>query len=168
MPTAAAITLKVNSSREPVSAEQPADRDPTIDGLQQATLLQRLDEHDGARHGKGQAEHQARTQAPTPEGGDAHTEGRRYRDLNDCAGHGDSTHGQQVLEGEVQPDTEHQQDDTDLGQLARQCNVSHKTWRSRAEHDPGNQVANQRRQLQSAGDEAHNQGKAQTGGNSGD
>ena len=157
-----------NQNHRQILDDQPADRDPTVDGLEQATPLQCPDEYDSAGHGKGQAEHDACPQAPTPESGDARTEGSRNHDLNNCAGHGDATDSQQIIEGEVQPDTEHQQDDADLGQLARQFDVSHETWRGRAEHDPGNQVANQRRQFQSAGDETHNQRKPQAGGNGGD
>ena len=54
---------------------------------------------------------------PAPEEGDAGAERRRHRDLPDCPRQGDTADGEQIPGGEVHANTEHQQDDADLGKL---------------------------------------------------
>jgi rubrerythrin len=48
----------------------------------------------------------------------------------------------------MQPDAEHQQHDADLGQLRGDLDVGHKTRRGRTDDDAGQQVTDQRRQLE--------------------
>ena len=58
-----------------------------------------------------------RGQVPAERMRDHRAERRRDHALHDRAGDGDAPDGQQIVEVEVQPDAEHQQDDADLGEL---------------------------------------------------
>ena len=60
-------------------------------------------------------------------------------------GNGDGPHGQQILQGEMQPDAEHQQDHADLGQLVGQALVGHIARREGADEHAGEQIADERR-----------------------
>ena len=97
-----------------------------------------------------------------------HAERGRDGDLHDRAGQRDPAHRQQVVQREVQADAEHQQHHADLGELARELDVGDEAGRGRADDDAGDEVADQRRQLQPRGDEAHDQREAQGGGDGGD
>src|SRR5215213_2057028 len=55
--------------------------------------------------------------APTEDLGKAEAEEGHEDDLPDGARHGDGSDCQKVLQGEVQSDAEHEQDDPDLGEL---------------------------------------------------
>ena len=68
----------------------------------------------------------------------------------------------------MQPDTEHEQDHADLGELLRQPDIGDEAGRGGADDDARDQVTDQRRHLQACGDEAHDEGKPQAGGNRGD
>ena len=48
----------------------------------------------------------------------------------------------------MQADAEHQQDDADLGELGRQRLIGDEARRERADHDAGEQIADQRRDPQ--------------------
>ena len=63
----------------------------------------------------------------------------------------------QIAEIEVQPDAEHQQDDADFGQLRRHLRVGDEAGRLRADEDPGQQVADDRRQAEPLGDQPQHQ-----------
>ena len=97
---------------------------------------------------------------------DAHQRGDD--DLDDRAGHGDARHRHQVLEREVQPDAEHQQDDADLGELAGQRVIGVEARRRRADHDAGQHVAGQRLDAQPVRQQAEGVGQQQAGGDGGD
>jgi hypothetical protein len=49
-----------------------------------------------------------------------------------------------VTDGEVKPDAEHQQDDAEFGELARQSRIADETRRERADGDAGDEVADER------------------------
>lgn len=60
---------------------------------------------------------------PAPKGGKSHAEKRRHDDLADGAGHGQTSNGKKVGDGKVKAHAEHEQDDTEFGQLAGQCGI---------------------------------------------
>ena len=97
--------------------------------------------------------------------GDADAEQRRDSDLDDGAGQRDAANGQQIFQGKMQTDAEHQQHDADFGELARQFDVGNKAGRGGTDDDAGDQVADQRRQLQASGEKADDQAQAPSGGN---
>ena len=76
----------------------------------------------------------------------------------------DPPHGEQLLEVEVQADAEHQQDDADLGELLRQRAVGDEARRVRADEQPGEQVADDRRQPEPVRDVAEDQRRGQAAG----
>ena len=71
---------------------------------------------------------------------DGRTQQRRGHTLRDGARHGDATHGQQLVEVELEPDTEHQEDDANLGELFGQRPVGHKPRRVGPDQHAGQQV----------------------------
>ncbi len=97
---------------------QPADRDAAVDRFEHAAAFQRPQQHHRARHRQGQAEYDACAEAPTPKGRDRRTQSGRHCDLSYSARQRDAANRQQVVQGKVQPDAEHQQHHPDLGELA--------------------------------------------------
>jgi hypothetical protein len=57
----------------------------------------------------------------------------------------------------VQTDAEHQQHDTDLGELGGKLGIGHESGRGGSNHDAGNQIPHQSRQLEADRDKAHDQ-----------
>jgi len=68
----------------------------------------------------------------------------------------------------MQAGPEHQQNDADLGQLARHSLVGDVARRERPDDDAGHQVADQRRQFQPVGHGAQDEGQAQADDQHGD
>jgi hypothetical protein len=85
-------------------------------------------------------------------------------DLHDGAGHGDAPYGEQIGDGEVQPDAEHEEDDADLGELRRQPGVGDVAGGERAHGDARQQVADERGQMESRRDQAEQKRQAEPGG----
>ena len=83
-------------------------------------------------------------------------------------GNGDRPHREQLLEREVQADAEHQQDDADLGELARERLVGDEARRRRADQHAGDEIADERRQAQPMGSRAEHPGKGQRNDDGGD
>ncbi len=90
------------------------------------------------------------------------TKQRRDHDLYDRAGNGDPADGDQILDREMQSDTEHQQDDADFGELVRYIGVTHETRRERAHRHAREQIADERWQLQPARDKPADEGEDQS------
>ena len=61
-------------------------------------------------------------------------------DLHDRAGDRDGAHRQKLVQRELQPDAEHQQDDADFGELVGDVLVGDEARRERADDDAGQQV----------------------------
>ena len=80
-------------------------------------FLQGAQQDDRAGHRQRQTEHQAGAERPAQEIGKPHAQHRGAGDLGNGAGNGDGANRQEVFQGEVQADAEHQQDDADLGQI---------------------------------------------------
>ena len=139
---------------EEVLDDQPAHRDPAIGRSRAAAVLQRAEEHHRARDREAEPEDEACPPGPAPEMGDARAEQRRHRDLHDGAGQRDASHRHQVVEREVNPHAEHQQDDPDLGELLGERDVGDETRVKGAYRDAGEEVAHDRRQPQPYSEQA--------------
>ena len=85
--------------------------------VQLAAVREHAHEHDGAGHRQRQAEDDGRRPRPSEGVGGDRAESGRDAALRDRARNGDPPDGQQLLEVELQPDAEHQQDDADFGEL---------------------------------------------------
>ena len=97
-----------------------------------------------------------------------HAEQRGAENLRDGAGHGDRPYREQLLEREMQSDAEHQQNDADLGKLARERLIGNKAGRRRAYEHAGDEIADERRQTQPMGERAEYPGKGQRNDDGGD
>ncbi len=147
---------------------QPADGDAAAMGLEDVTVLQGADEDDGTGHRQGQAEHEAGQRRPAERPGKAGAHQRRDGDLADRAGDRDLRDREQVLQGEVQADAEHQQDDADLGEFGGQGGVGGEARRVGADHDAGEEVSDQGLNAQPLGNQSENESEHQTRSNRGD
>ena len=88
----------------------------------------------------------------------------RDHDLSDRPRDGDPSHAPQILDGKVQTDAKHQQNDADFRQLGRQLHIGHKPGCKRAHRNSRQQVAHQRRQPQAMRDPTADEGKRQAHG----
>ena len=68
-------------------------------------------------------------------------------------------HGQQVLEREMEPDAEHQQDDAELGELVGEVLVGDEAGGERPDGNACKQVAHERRQLEAVRHRAQRPGE---------
>ena len=126
---------------------QPTVMRPAL-GIEQPALLKQAQQHDGARNRQSDAEDKSRARGPAPPPADGHAERRRHRGLGESAGNGDSADRKEVVEREVQADPEHQQDHADFGELIGDALIGDKTGREGADGDAGEEIADQRRQLE--------------------
>src|SRR3546814_10311992 len=85
----------------------------------------------------------------------ARPEQGRNHDLDERAGDGDPADSDQILDREMQPDTEHQQDHADLRELVRQRSIADEAGSEGADRHACEQIADERRQLQPARSEEH-------------
>ena len=148
--------------------DEPADGDAAAPGLDQPPLLQRTEQNHGARHGQRQAEDEACADRPAEPMAKRHPKQRGAGDLRDGAGNGDRPHRKELLEREMQADAEHQQDDADLRELARERLVGDEARRRRADEHAGDEIADERRQTQPMGERAEHPGKGQRNDDGGD
>jgi hypothetical protein len=143
---------------EEVLDDQPSDRDASRTRRRQPMLPERAKEHDRARHGHGDPEHQRRSRPERARKPDECPECRRDRDLHDRTGDGDPPHGQEVADAEMEADAEHQQHYADLSELESDSAVRHHAWRERTDQDPGHEVAHHVRQSRLTRQEAADEG----------
>ena len=146
---------------EQVLDDQPADGDMARPGVQVAGVGQHAQQDDRAGHRDRQAEDDGRREAPSGGQTDPGPQHRGDQAPHQGPGHHDLAHGQQLLQVELQPDAEHQQDDADLGELAGEGVVGHEARRVRPHDEPGQQVADDRREPQAEGQIAADQGGGQ-------
>jgi hypothetical protein len=111
---------------------------------------------------------QVRADRPPPQNGNPGPQSRRDGDLSDRARDGDRAHGPQVADREVHTDAEHEQNQPDLGQLRSQFGVRHEPGCERADDDPGEQIANERRQTQACRGEPSDEREGQADSDGGD
>ena len=148
--------------------DEPAHRDPAALGLDQAPLLHRAQQDDGARHRERKPEHEPRGVRPAEPRGKSHAEQRRAENLGDGSWNRDLLDRQKIVEREVQAHAEHQEDDADLGQLAGEILVGDIAGRERPDDDPGEKIADERRKLQSMGNGRERPSQTQGGDDRGD
>ena len=84
------------------------------------------------------------------------------RALRDGSRDRDPTHGEQLVQVKLQPDAEHQENHADLRQLLGERAVRDEARRVWTDQDPGEQVADDRRQADALRDEAQDQRRAET------
>ena len=113
-------------------------------GLDEAALLQGPQQHDRTGDRERQAEHDAAADAPAHEPGEAHAQHRGAGDLHDGAGNGDGADREEILQGEMKADAEHQQNDADFRQLVGEPLVRHVAGREGADEHAGEQIADER------------------------
>ena len=147
--------------------DEPPHRDAALVAVEEPTLLQGTQQHHGARHREGQAEDEARADAPAPEMRQQPTHGGSGHDLHDRARQGDGAHRHQVLDREMQADPEHQQDHADFGELARELAVADEAGCVRPNQNPGQEIADQGRKPQPLGQHPTGEGQDETEGDDG-
>ena len=157
-----------NDDRHEVLDHQPADRNSAVSGIEDPAILERAEEHDGARDGEAEPEDEARAPRPAEQVRHHGAEQGGDRDLHERAGEGNAPHGEQVADGEVDPDAEHEQDDADLRELLRQSGVDDDARCVGADDDAGEEVPDEGGHPQPDGEEPEQEGQAQAGGDRGD
>jgi hypothetical protein len=100
--------------------------------------------------------------------GHAGTDRGRCGDLRDGAGERDGAYRHQVLDREMQPDPEHQQDHADFGELGREARVGDEARREGTDRDARDQVSDDRRYLEQVSPQAEQQCKHEADGEEGD
>ncbi|MNX87635.1 hypothetical protein D3C86_1195670 [compost metagenome] len=120
--------------------DEPADGDAPLLGIQLPPALQRPQQHHCAGGGECQPEHQAGGDAPAEQLGETEPEQGRQGDLHYGARDGDVFDREQILQGEVQADAKHQQNDADLRQFGGESQIGHIAGGEWAAHDPGRQI----------------------------
>ena len=127
--------------------DQPAGCDRARHRGEKSAVGERAQHHDRARHRQREPEHQPRADAPSPQTTDAHAQQCREHDAPERSGNRDASNGKQIVEREVEPDAEHQQDHADLGQLLREIHVGDEPGRRGPEQHAGDEIAHERWQL---------------------
>ena len=136
--------------------------DQTALGVEQAPFLE-VAQHDDRRGDRERdAEDDARACVPAEQPGEAHAEQRGGDDLHDRARHRDSAHREQFLERELQPDTEHQQNNTDFGEFVGHVLVGDEAGGDGADHHPGHEIADQGWKAQPVSERAEGEGEPDT------
>lgn len=115
-------TTTVNRSFD----DQRTDRDAAVGFAQQAAFCKGAQHDDRARNRQRQPKDDTGADRPAPNLRQAKAEHRREPDLPDCSRHRNPAHGEQIADREMHGDAKHQQDDADLGELARQMGVATK------------------------------------------
>jgi hypothetical protein len=134
---------------------QPPDGDASFQRACRATLLQRAEEHDRARHREREPEDQPRAPRPAPQAPGDGAEQRGHGNLSHGARQGDPADREQLAQREVDAHAEHQQDHANLGQLGCELRIRHEPRCEGAQRHAGEQVADQRGEAQA------DRGKAQ-------
>ena len=137
---------------------EPSDRDLAVRRLEPAVVHERPQQHDGAGDREGDAEQPRRRRPTSPRPGRARSppavtriiwsSGARNRDPPDLP---------EVPEREVQADAEHQQDHAELGELTDGLRIAPESRRERPQRDARDEVADDRRQPDTPGQQAADQ-----------
>ena len=105
------------------------------------TLFQGTDDHRRAGHRQRKTEHHPCHPTPVQDDGQRHGAAHGDHDLPDGTAKGRPFHGQQILDGKMQPDAEHQQDDAHIGKFGGQMGIGHEPRRKWPHHDASQQIA---------------------------
>ena len=139
--------------------DQPADGDAPLLGLDETPFLQSPQQHHRARDRKREPKDQARAELPAKAPPQPHSERGGEGDLTSSARHGDAADREKILQGKVQADAKHQQDDANLGEVAGQRRIGDESRRERADQHAGEEVARQRRNPYPMGQRPKNKGE---------
>src|SRR5690606_23169745 len=88
----------------------------------------------------------------------------RDGDLTDRAGHRDASDREQVVHGEMETDSEHEQDHADLRELTREPNVGDIAGSEGADGHAGDEVPEKRRKFQTGRNQTKQESQAETSG----
>jgi len=125
--------------------DQPTDGDAPLLGVDEPSLLQGAQQNHGAGDRQRQPEDQIGAEFPAKAPGQRHSEQGGDGHLHERAGDRDGPHREEVVQGEMQADAEHQQDHADLGEFCRHRGVGDKARRVRTDQHAGEEVADDRR-----------------------
>jgi hypothetical protein len=136
--------------------QRDADHHASVPRVQLATVHQQAGHHHRARDGDDHAHHDALDGRPAEQGADGRSERDREHHAEGGAHHGHPLHAQQVAQGQLDPDREHEQDHADLreqlepvdlgdgepgGERAQQETAQHVTEDQRLARAPGQAAA---------------------------
>jgi hypothetical protein len=150
-----------NQHHRQIFDDQPADGEPAALGIHQMTFLNRTEQNDRAGDRQSEPEHDAGADGPPHEEREAEAHGGSDSDLDNGAGHSNRANRQKVLEREVQPNPEHQQDDAELGELAGQFLIRDEAGREGSDRHPREQIAHERRKAEPMSDCPKHEGEAE-------
>ena len=108
-----------------VFQHQPTHGQPARPRAQEAVVHETPEQDDRAGHRDGQTQHETGLRRPAPEAGQAVGEKGREGHLPDRPRHGHRPHPPEIAQGEMQTDSEHQEDDAQLRQLRDGRDVAH-------------------------------------------
>ena len=122
------MTVKTSSTTSQPTATWPSGESSEL------PVLEHAHQHDGARDRQRHAEDEPVLIGNAERREQHHAQQRRDEALADRAGDRDSLDRQQVLDVEVQPDAEHQQDHADFRELLRDLHVADeaRAWTGRS------------------------------------
>jgi hypothetical protein len=150
-----------DEDRGDILEDEPSDGDSAVRCLHQPVIHEPAEQHDRAGDRHRHAQQQARRRHPAPAAGQPEPERRRKQHLDHGARDRDVAHLPEILEGEMEPDAEHQEDHAELGELTDCVRVADEAGRERPHGDTRQQVARDRWQPDAPGEQASNQGVAQ-------
>jgi hypothetical protein len=127
------------------AASAPADGAAAAFGSEDAALLERPGQHDGAGDRQAEPEDEPGADAPAEAPGEPHAERGQDRHLRERARQRDGPDRQQVARREVQAHREQQEDHADVGEFGGERGVGDEAGGEGADRDPGQQVAHERR-----------------------
>ncbi len=110
------------------------------------------------------AEHDAAAERPIEPPGDGDAERRGDERLGERAGNGDGADREEVVEREMEPDAEHQKNHADIGELVGDALIGDVTGREGSDQDAGEEITDERRELEAVGDEAQAEGEPESYG----
>ena len=126
--------------------------------------IKRPDEDDRACDRDREAEDDGLADGPTERQPEPEAEKRTEDGVTETSRERDPAHLLEVVVGELDADAEHQQDHADLGELESELRVRGEAGRERSDQDPGEQIADDRRETEPSGDERPDQGRGQSDG----
>jgi hypothetical protein len=133
-----------------VLEQQHADRVPAVRRLRLEALHEQADHDRRGGHREGPRQHDRRLPRGPESKRDRREHGHGEHDLRAAQPEHHATHLDQPRQAELEPEGEHEEDDAELRQLARRRAVGDPAERVRTDRDADDQVAEQRRQVQTA------------------
>src|SRR5215207_10631917 len=142
---------------------EPAHHNAPTLGFNEPPVLQGSQHDYGARDRERQSEDNTRAPRPSEDLGQAETKECHKGNLPDSTRYSDGADSQEVLQGNMQSDAEHEQDHANFGELRRQGLISHKARRGGPDQDTCQEIADKRREPEAVGEHAANECEPKTG-----